>query len=833
MAEINESVYGASEDWVDAVSYASSATDSQKLKYANFNNEEFYKSRIATAIGANKLNLDTPWDNSLSYCGLGVNHPLSNITWYWVEGTNEVGQTNILKVLYQEQKDVTNFALGTSYSPIYGPTGDDVDCYRLTDNGSNNKFRFSRWNNSAAFDGSFSNYATFQPFTQMPLHRVVLCPIIVCSSNNNDDIHYMDLANYLQASNKSNFPRVRQINVDIYVDYLTPYEDQDVVRPGYEDINIDWKAWEDEHPGYEYRVHRQGLGDTNAMPILDTTHAFDGLIDTTGPTPVELNNVYLPITAGHAAGSTGITIAGHLFGARGIGTGDVNRTRVFGVASGFGINFSEVAHKSDIRPDVIANGAFLYCDASKMSNNAFREAVRRMVACFGLFFVDSHYDATLPLDHERMMLGILRDGVGNGQYTNGVYNRDHEQWLLDDAHDINYDPGAPTPASWDPNSYLDTMNWSSLANFKTCTERYNLQAGQIDQIFSTLWTLWDTFDPEAITDGSIALARIDLKQRQSFLTNNPLDCIVGCKYFPITENMSTGSATGVKVGVVTLTQPGGSTEIQAPNAKNSIHFDCGRVYCAPQYQTQLGKPDTTWLDQYVGFELYLPFCGNVKLDTATYINKWVTVEYDIDLITGCCSASIGVASSETEGSLFMEIRNGVCCIDVPITGIQQSTIESNYFNAITNMKSNKNSFAYSMINNVLDFGQNVANKDAMGAINSGLKTLNNIDQRIIAQASENYNLTHTQLPTRTIGTAGAINSAECYLKPILIVTEPILNIPSDYAHTIGYACLEYGTIGNYKGNHYREITNVDLSGFTCTETEKEMIRSLLASGVYV
>lgn len=847
MAEINESVYGASENWVDAISYPSGATDSEKLKFAYFSDDAFQGSRIKSALSENKLSLNTPWDNSLSYCGLGSGHPLSKITWYIVEGSSEVGQTNILQTLHQEQKDVTNFALGTTGEPIYGPTQRAQDCYITHDDFGVNKFYYSRWNNNPVYSDEFSNYWSFQPFTQLPLHRIVLCPVIVCSSNDSDDIHHYDLNTYLSGDYKTNYPRVRQINADIYVDYLIPYESQGVVRPNYNDINIDWKAWEEEHPGYEYRVHRQALANTNGLPVLDTTSAFNDIVDDTGVTPVTLNDVYLPMIAGHADGTPGITIAGHLWAARAIPTNNATSTRIFGVASGFGLNFTEVAHHSQIRPEVIGTGAFLYCDASQISDNAFREAVRNMIACFGLFFVDSASDATLPLDHERMMLGVLNNGIGEGQYVNGEYNRDYEQWKLTDAHDVDYDPSAPTPPSWDPNAYLDTMKWGSLENFSTAIDRYNIKGTTLTSLTHSLWELWDDYDLENVDIDSFA--KMEIEQKKKFLTNNPIDCITGIKYFPISEKMYESATNyNIKVGTVVLTeQPTPAlppVNITGKLAKNSIHFDCGRVYCSPQYQT-LDNPNPTWIDQYVSFELYLPFCGSVKLDTATYIGKWVNVEYDIDLITGCCCASIGIASSEVSGYEFMEIRNGQCCIDVPITGIQQSTLEANLFNAVQGMKLSKSNYNYQINSLGIDFASNAVSaltnlgkqdfgataSSALGAVKGFMAGNTAATNREINVATENYNLTHTQLPTRLIGTAGSLNSAECYLKPMLIVTKPVLDIPSNYGETTGYACLEHTTVGALGG--YTECTNVKLDGFNCTETEKEMIRSLLAGGVYV
>ena len=52
-----------------------------------------------------------------------------------------------------------------------------------------------------------------------------------------------------------------------------------------------------------------------------------------------------------------------------------------------------------------------------------------------------------------------------------------------------------------------------------------------------------------------------------------------------------------------------------------------------------------------------------------------------------------------------------------------------------------------------------------------------------------------------------------------------------YGHTIGFADCSPCTISTKSG--YAEFTNVDLSGFSATVTEKKMILAALAGGVYL
>ena len=77
------------------------------------------------------------------------------------------------------------------------------------------------------------------------------------------------------------------------------------------------------------------------------------------------------------------------------------------------------------------------------------------------------------------------------------------------------------------------------------------------------------------------------------------------------------------------------------------------------------------------------------------------------------------------------------------------------------------------------------------------------------------------------------NSFQHELTPRLIIYYPVKGHIDEkaYAHTVGYQCCETSLISSYTG--YAEISNVELSEFAATAAEKEMIKSLLASGVYL
>ena len=123
------------------------------------------------------------------------------------------------------------------------------------------------------------------------------------------------------------------------------------------------------------------------------------------------------------------------------------------------------------------------------------------------------------------------------------------------------------------------------------------------------------------------------------------------------------------------------------------------------------------------------------------------------------------------------------------------------------------------------------NGDPMGSINSILGADQDIYNIFQGEKIADYNLHHTMLPTKMIGTSGALTGAMCELYPTIIFSRPTLGYNEDFAHCQGFACCITGALTEYTG--YTEVINPDLSGFTATAAEKEMIKSLLASGVYL
>lgn len=829
---VNERFYGDSTLWpisyMAGNDYDNDFPDEEKIKLANFIGEPIspgadytHGTSLGSAIyryfEAGGPQVGDMFDKSVSFTGLGGDSPYCHLTYIGNISDSDQSPTKLTILGYDDfdnlsfcwmRNNPSNYGNNVKWwrlekGPGFSTDGDTCTFYKIRWSPKNIDYG-SRLGDWPYYELNDCNRNKQVFITQLPIKRIVWVPYVIALDNNGQNPVIHDLQTYVADDYFLN-PRIIGITMKAFCQRTTDLDTP--TRLGDIDFSV---------------VPLEFLSGLNGrwvnQPAQGSIKLEDDLFV---PMWLNLNNSGIPLGGWLNTGDALSTL----------GSKDSHSTN-YEVKVLLDCNKLKWNHWSG--NGEVEAGNYPYCYSQEYTQEEIREAVRRAVACFGMFFCDSAtYAQTAKLDAERMFLGTLVNGVGYGDYTHGQDNRDQDQWNWTNMSDSPYDPKASSEFIPDPNSYLDGMKFHRLWNFYTATDRYLLGANQIIQLFASLWTIWDS---SPFDDPDLTSVQLDLGTKKAFLTNNPMDCIVGLKYYPIRANLITNSYQvdkPVKVGAVTLYQVGSeSTTINGYVPVNSIQFDCGTVYCSPQYQEYAGLSDS-WIDQYVSFELYLPFCGSVKLDTATYIGKHVGVTYDIDLITGACCAAIYVANDNNDRVVeFMEIRNGNCAIDVPLSGVQQATLEGNMFNATQQLKGATLKGFTQTIGNTLKTVGDAMNGNALGAVGSGINAVGSLASGIMDYQSAKYNLEHTQLPTRMIGAASALNNAECELTPTLIVTCPVVKDFDNYGSTMGYACLKYGKLSD-NASGYTEAINVKLDGINCTETEKEMIRSLLASGVYV
>lgn len=783
--QVNEAVYGLKTNWAEYGTYDEAVPAAKKLKLACFGFDgETKLTEIKDGKSENKLIYEEAWDNSICYAALGNLCPLSNIKYY---GRTPNTTADHIALINQDQRPTTNYAFGVGGSAGYMPIGikADYDWQNWTQ---------ERWTNDPFWNSS-SGLAQFSPFTAIPIKRVVLIPYIVCNNGtwfdgNGDPSGFalFDLKTYLTGTNKADYPNICQIRVDMAYETTNSYDP-------------------DAGTGTPIRSQSAAM---NTIAIMEYLSYGNGLTDFNNNS---LDDVFKPLLSdrgGMGVSNSYLVVAGNLSGNI-LYVATQTNTFVCPVASGFGLEFDRINNVKiedyTIQTPYTDYQAFFNCSVSAMTKEEVQEAVRSIVACFGLFFVDGAADKNEPLDSDLMMLGTLIDGVGNGDYTTGQDNKNQDQWNMDDVHEIDYDPS--NPPDIDPNAYNDGFDFPAAFSLgiSGINNRYLLDTTNILTLSNALWDFTKNLQPEEVIDNI----------SQTFLTSNPIDLIVSLQYIPV-KDIDFGTASAVKLGRLDL-------GVSAKSVLAANTYECGSIEIFPTF-------GDNWISKQIRIFAYLPFCGTAEIDLEAVMGKELYLRYVVDTYTGSCTAVLYIINNKKK-NIVITTADGNCITDIPITGIQWETLNANLYNAYQTNKQLKLNTTFGIAKALTGFGSALGAGDLSGAALAGLDVFSGASAAFTAEKISDYNLSHTQIPMRSIGGSSGITSNLLDMTPKLLFYRPIDHGSESFIETEGVACILNGTLQGLQLSGYTEVSKIDLNGIAATAAEKEMIRSLLAGGIYV
>ena len=260
----------------------------------------------------------------------------------------------------------------------------------------------------------------------------------------------------------------------------------------------------------------------------------------------------------------------------------------------------------------------------------------------------------------------------------------------------------------------------------------------------------------------------------SLINNNPIENIISCKAIPYAISGTTQEITlgNVKTGV-------NGEKISQNFSKQTI----GSVAIAEHYKNFLDYAP------YTNVIIYLPYIGFKELDTSLIMGKTLRIEYTLDVITGGCLAQIYV------GKIRLYEFTGNIGVDISITASNRAQVESAYINAGVGVVSS------AMSGNVT------------GAVNS-----------IIGAATSQYHYSGTGNPSPS---CVASTNRTCYV----VIDRPQYQPLKAFNHTRGRMCCLSKTIGSLKGYTVCD-GNIDISGISATDEEKEEIVNILSTGFF-
>lgn len=260
----------------------------------------------------------------------------------------------------------------------------------------------------------------------------------------------------------------------------------------------------------------------------------------------------------------------------------------------------------------------------------------------------------------------------------------------------------------------------------------------------------------------------------SLINNNPIENIISCKAIPYAISGTTQEITlgNVKTGV-------NGEKISQNFSKQTI----GSVAIAEHYKNFLDYAP------YTNVIIYLPYIGFKELDTSLVMGKTLRIEYTLDVITGGCLAQIYV------GKIRLYEFTGNIGVDISITASNRAQVESAYISAGVGVVSS------AMSGNVT------------GAVNS-----------IIGAATSQYHYSGTGNPNPSCVSS---TNRTCYV----VIDRPQYQPLKAFNHTRGRMCCLSKTIGNLKGYTVCD-GNVDISGISATDEEKDEIVNILSTGFF-
>lgn len=187
---------------------------------------------------------------------------------------------------------------------------------------------------------------------------------------------------------------------------------------------------------------------------------------------------------------------------------------------------------------------------------------------------------------------------------------------------------------------------------------------------------------------------------------------------------------------------------------------------------------------YTQVTLFLPFIGFTEIDPNVVVDNTLTIKYVFDIVTGACKAMLYV------NDIYYMSYDGICSIDMPLVASNRAQTEAQLFSSVVN-----------------------------GAISG------NVGGLVDAVATTQY---HSQSSGKYSPTCGWQEAKQAYA----IINRPTCQYPETYGHNIGYPCKLSRSLNSLSGFTVCD-SSVDVSGISCTETERQEIYNALTSGVYI
>lgn len=283
--------------------------------------------------------------------------------------------------------------------------------------------------------------------------------------------------------------------------------------------------------------------------------------------------------------------------------------------------------------------------------------------------------------------------------------------------------------------------------------------------------------------------------------DNPMECVVSCKYVPIKRSEIIG-ATPTSEDICV-----GGQDLGAGGTIVAVRFVAKTVSIALPNKPQ-GVGTDTYVDAepYTTLQAYLPFVGVVPIDYGIVRDTWkLNIRVCVDVLTGDIVYYIYSDTSFTE---LCTTYTGNCASDCPITASGWSA--KSYVGG-----------ALAVIGGTALTIGTIASGGALGAVLGGIGAMAG-GVGSMAKSCE----IHTQVN-------GAISSALGAQVHTAIIVRMFYKVPAhsltDGNYNYGLPCNKYGKVSSHAGFLMMDNASIAIDG---TDSERDMINDYLANGFF-
>lgn len=329
---------------------------------------------------------------------------------------------------------------------------------------------------------------------------------------------------------------------------------------------------------------------------------------------------------------------------------------------------------------------------------------------------------------------------------------------------------------------------------------YNPSKGQLQGFADELFPNFEMPTPstatglEAVAENLANTFEVIGDFAESFVNSGLINYVIDCHIVPVAP--TTSGTSKIKVGFKTFNYS------PAKVTSDYVEFDCGSLEIAEYYQNFLDYEGTK-------AKLYLPFIGFVDIKPEWFQSGKLGVTYHFNIIDGSCIAFVIATSSKSKlTNTVVATFGGNCCVHMPITGVNYSSMISGVVGGAVGIASN----ASNMIKtNRADKGTVMSNIEGATGIASNLADA--VGAKPSIEQSNGYN-------------AGM--SFMCYRRPYLLIERPVASFSKNYPKEQGLPLNVTKKLGSMKG--FTTCTAPVVDNFHCLEEEKEMIKQALIEG---